>query len=118
MISAVNRNSIAAGLIAMMLSLPGSAEPGVPSGGDCTLARDPLRCQALQKARSACKEKRGSGRQKCIQEKLSDPDCSKDKARCEARQLAQEACNGKTGKAKQSCLKDLRLAGGSGTAVK
>jgi len=108
----MNRTSIAAGLMAMMLSLPVSAEPGVPPGGDCALARDPLRCEALQKARSACKEKRGSGRQKCVQEKLSAPDCSKDKARCEARQVAQEACKGKTGKAKQSCLKDMHLAGG------
>jgi hypothetical protein len=112
--------SIAAGIMVMLLALPGSAEPGVPAGGDCALARDPLRCQALQKARSACKEKRGSGRQKCVQEKLSAPDCSKDKdrSRCEARQLAQEACKGKTGAAKQSCLKDINLASGRGIKVK
>ena len=98
----------------MMLSLTGNAEPDIPPGGDCALARDPLRCQALQKARGACKEKRGGGRQKCIQEKLPAPDCAKDpgRSRCEARQLAQEVCKGKTGKARQSCLKDMRLAGG------
>ena len=112
--------SIAAGLLALLLSLPGRAEPGVPAGGDCALARDPLRCQALQKARGACKEKRGNGRQKCIQEKLSSPDCFKDKdrSRCEARQVAQEACKGKTGKTRQSCLKDVGLAGGGGIKVK
>jgi len=104
----------------MLLSLPGGAEPGIPSGGDCALARDPLRCQALQKARSACKDKRGSARQKCIQEQLPAPDCSKDKekSRCEARQLAQEACKGKIGKARQSCLKDMSLAGGGRVQIK
>lgn len=112
--------SLAAGIMAMLLSLPGSAEPGVPPGGDCTLARDPLRCQALQQARSACKEKRGSGRQKCIEEKLSAPDCAKDKdrSRCDARQLAQEACKGKSGKARQSCLKDMTLAGSTAAPKK
>lgn len=108
----MNRYTIAAGIMAMMLSLPASAEPGVPPGGDCALARDPLRCQALQKARNACKEKRGSAKQKCIQEKLPAPDCARDndRSRCEARQVAREACKSKTGKAKQSCLRDLSLA--------
>jgi len=110
--------SITAGLLAVMLSLPAGAEPGVPPGGDCALARDPLRCQALQTARAACKENRGGARQKCIQEQLMTADCAKDRSRCEARQLGREACTGKTGKAKQSCLKDLRLAGGGGVQVK
>ena len=114
----MTRYTIAAGMMAMLLSLPGGAEPGIPSGGDCALARDPLRCQALQQARGACKEKRGSARQKCIQEALAAPDCAKDKARCEARRLAEEACKGKIGKAKQSCLKDMRLSGGGQVHVK
>jgi len=106
--------------MAILLSSPVGAEPGVPPGGDCALARDPLRCQALQKARSACKEKRGSARQKCIQEKLSSPDCfsDKDRNRCEARQVAQEACKGKSGKARQSCLKDMALAGSTAAPKK
>lgn len=104
----------------MMQALPASAEPDIPPGGDCALARDPLRCQALQQARSACKEQRGSAKQKCIEQKLPAPDCSKvkEKTRCEARQLAQEACKGKAGKARQSCLRDMRLAGGGRVEVK
>lgn len=96
----------------MLLSLPASAEPAAGPGGDCALARDPLRCQAYQKARSACKEKRGASKQKCIQERLPAPDCARDseRSRCEARQIAREACQGKTGKAKQSCLRDLSLS--------
>jgi len=115
----MNRNTIAAGLMALMLSLTARAEPVIPAGGDCGLARDPLRCQALQKARGACKEKRGSARQKCVQEKLPAPDCTRDKdrIRCEARHVAQEACKGKTGKEKRSCLRDLELAGGARVPV-
>lgn len=116
----MKRLLMATGLMALMLTLPAGAEPAVPPGGDCALARDPLRCQALQKAHSACKEKRGRAKQTCIHEKLPAPDCSRDKdrSRCEAQQLAQEACKGKLGKAKQSCLKDLRLAGGGRVRVK
>ncbi|MCX7172999.1 MAG: hypothetical protein NT159_03510 [Proteobacteria bacterium] len=108
----MNRSLIAAGLMTMMFSLPGIAEIGSGPKGECDSARDPLRCMALQKARSACKEKRGIGKQKCIQEKLPAPDCTRDKdqSRCEARQVAREACRGKTGKAKQSCLRDMSLA--------
>lgn len=108
----MNRYSIAAGFMTMMFSLPGNAEIGTSVAGDCALARDPLRCQALQQARNACKEKRGTGKQKCIQEKLPAPDCTRDQdpSRCEARQIAQAACKGKTGKARQSCLRDLSLA--------
>ena len=112
--------SMAVGLVAMMLSLPAGAEPDVPPGGDCALARDPLRCMALQKARGACKEKRGAAKQKCIQERLPAPDCTRDKdrGRCEAQLLAQETCKGKVGKARQSCLRDLRLAEGGRVAAK
>ena len=111
----MKRYLIAAGLMAMMFAVPGRAEIAASPAGDCALARDPLRCQALQKARTACKEKRGSGKQKCIQEKLPAPDCTRDKdpGRCETQQLAQEACKGKTGKARQACQRDLRLAGGT-----
>jgi hypothetical protein len=96
----------------LLLSLPAGAEPSAGPGGDCNLARDPLRCQAFQNARNACKDKRGAGKQKCIQEKLPAPDCARDHdpARCAARQVAHETCKGKTGKTRQSCLRDLDLA--------
>lgn len=111
----MNRYSIAAGIVALLLAQPGNAEISSGAGGDCALARDPLRCMALQKARSACKEKRGSVRQKCVQEQLPAPDCTreKDRNRCEARQLAREACKGKSGKARQSCQRDLSTAAGA-----
>lgn len=115
----MKRYMIAVGLF-VMISLPAGAAIATGVAGNCSLARDPLRCQAMEKARGACKEKRGSAKQKCIQEKLPLADCSRDTdpGRCEARQLAREACKGKSGRAKQVCLEDMRLATGAPIRVR
>lgn len=117
----MTRTSIVMAIAGLLFAVPAPAQTGASgTAGDCALARDPLRCMALQKARVHCKDKRGSARQKCIQEKLPAPDCNRDPApsRCEARQLIQAACRGKTGKARQSCERDLRLATGAKAPAK
>ncbi len=80
---------------------------------DCSIARDPARCEAHQAALSACAEQRGKKKMACINEQLPPVDCtqSNNPARCTAIQRAKETCRGQSGKTLKACLK-------AGTEVK
>lgn len=75
---------------------------------DCSIARDPRRCAALQAAREACSSLQGQARTACIHEAMPPPDCSHapNTIQCEAHQAALQACKDKRGKARRQCLRD------------
>lgn len=114
----MNRTSLLmAGLTAGLLSLSAAAQPGPDAGGpgprqaapvDCSKARNPAQCEARQKARQACKDRKGAEFRQCIQDNMPPPDCSKARnpQRCEARQKAREACKGKVGREHRRCMRD------------
>jgi len=79
---------------------------------DCAKSRNPERCEARQKARAACNDKRGAERRRCVKEQMPAPDCSKaaNPSRCTAMQAAQEACKDKPGPARRQCLHDAATA--------
>jgi hypothetical protein len=123
-----------AGLVAGFLSLGAMAQPGPgggPGGGpgcgqgggpgcgqgsssagpgaaDCSKARNPQHCESRQKAREACKGKKGTEYRQCVKDSMPPPDCSKAKnpQRCEAQQAAREACKGKFGREHRQCMRD------------
>ncbi len=116
---------LAAGLSAIALSFAANAQPAAgtqggmggmtgmgsaakPAAADCTKARDPQRCEALQKAKEACKDKAGSDKRKCMTEAMPPMDCSKARnpARCEAHQKAKEACKDKAGRDHRQCIRE------------
>lgn len=113
------------GLSALALSLAANAQPGPgmqggmggmtgmgpaakPASGECVKARDPQRCEALQKAKDMCKDKAGADKRKCMTEAMPPMDCSKARnpARCEAHQKAKEACKDKAGRDHRQCIRD------------
>ena len=73
---------------------------------DCSKSRNPERCEVRQQARTACQEKRGAERKRCVQEHMPAPDCAKSAspARCKALQTAREACKDKIGVAHRQCM--------------
>lgn len=114
-------------LSAALLSLPVAAQPGPGMGGmvgtngmaapdqggrgasrDCGKARDPERCEALQKAKEICKDKVAAEKKQCMQSTMPPMDCSKARnpQRCEDHQKAKEACKDKTGREHRQCMKD------------
>lgn len=118
-----------AGLAAGLLSLGAMAQPGPgggpgsgPGGGpgaggpaarpaaDCSKARNPQHCESRQKAREACKDKKGAEHRQCVKDSMPPPDCSKAKnpQRCEAQQAAREACKGKFGREHRQCMRDQK----------
>lgn len=99
---------LAGGLLAAFLATAAQAQMTGPQAVDCAKARNPERCEARQKARSLCQDKRGPERRQCIKGNMPPPDCAKasNPARCAAMQAAQEACRGKVGPAHRQCLRD------------
>ena len=115
---------LATGLGICLLALPCGAQPG--SGGislrsnlavaNCSQARDPARCLAMQEARAACQRQRGAAKRQCLRGKLPAPDCHQapDPQRCQARLQAQAACRAKTGKLLRQCLREHSASGTAG----
>ena len=110
---------------ALLFSLPSFAQPGPGGGGpgmtgggpgggarqlDCSKARNPEHCAAMQKAREICKDKAaGPERRQCMQDNAPKPDCSKARnpQRCEAMLKAHEACKDKAvGPERRQCMRE------------
>ena len=92
----------------LAMALAGAAQGAAAQGAsvDCSVARDPERCQAHQEALAACADQRGRAKMACINERLPPVDCAKtaNPARCEARERAKQVCQGKSGKELKACL--------------
>ena len=73
---------------------------------DCSKSRNPERCEARQKARAACQDKRGAERRRCVQDQMPPPDCARspNPPHCKALQTAREACKDKIGVAHRQCM--------------
>lgn len=119
---------LAAGLAAGIFSLGAAAQPapgggpggggpggGAPAGGprqpaqaDCSKARNPAACEARQKAREACKDRKWAEFRQCVQDNMPPPDCGKARnpQRCETMNKAREACKGKYGREHRQCMRD------------
>ncbi len=85
------------------------AAPSVPQAVDCTKSKSPERCEAREKARQICRDKRGPERRQCVRENVKPIDCAKtaNPARCAVQQAAHEACKSKpAGVARRQCLRD------------
>jgi len=100
--------SILYAIAAALFASTALAQPAMPQPTDCAKARNPERCEARQKARAACPDKRGADRRQCVKEHMPPPDCSKapNPARCAAMQAAQEACRGKSGADYRQCVRN------------
>ena len=89
-----------------------AAASGLACGkeADCSVARDPRRCESLQAAREACSGLQGQARSACINEAIPPPDCSHapNTIQCQVRQAAEQACKDKHGKAHRQCLRDFK----------
>lgn len=96
------------GIAAVMLTATALAQPAAPQPVDCAKARNPERCEARQKARTACQDKRGAERRQCVKDNMPPPDCGKARspARCAALQTAQQTCKSQVGPAHRQCLRD------------
>jgi hypothetical protein len=72
---------------------------------DCSVARDPRRCAAKEKAKEACGELQGAARSACISAAMPSPDCSMapDVAGCESKTRKGKYCGSKRGNALQKC---------------
>lgn len=92
----------------MQGGMTGMAPAVRPAAGDCAKARDPQRCEALQKAKETCKDRVGPDKRKCMTEAMPPMDCSKARnpARCEAHQKAKEACKDKAGRDHRQCIRE------------
>lgn len=79
-----------------------------PAAAPCAKARDPQRCEALQKAKEICKDKAAAEKRKCMSDAMPPMDCSKARSpeRCEAMQKAKEACKDKAGPEHRQCMRD------------
>lgn len=85
---------------------PAAQAPAVT--GRCAKTRDPQRCEALHKAKEACKDKPAAEKRKCVTEAMPPMDCSKARSptRCEAAQKARAACKDKPGREHRQCIRD------------
>jgi hypothetical protein len=112
-----------AGLAAGLLAFSAHAQPG-PGGGmggmgpgmgggprpaaaaDCSKAKNPAQCESRQKAREACKDRKGTDHRACMEDNMPGPDCGKARnpQRCAAQQGAREACKGKYGPERRQCM--------------
>ena len=105
-------------LCATLLLAPAAAQqgpegPGMMSGGppgqrDCSKARNPEHCAAMQKAREECKDKAAPEHRQCMQANTPKPDCSKARnpQRCEAMLKAREACKDKAVSERRQCMRE------------
>lgn len=94
----------------------GGPGPGPRASGECVKARDPERCEALQKAKEICKDKSAAEKKQCMQDAMPPMDCSKARnpQRCEDHQKAKEICKGKTGRDHRQCMKENTPKRGKG----
>lgn len=109
-------NVLLSGLAAALFSAGGVAQanPGnsmeiaAPGNPACVRARDPVRCEALQKAKEYCKDKPTAETYKCMVESMPPMDCSKARnpERCTALQRARAACKDKTGHEYRQCVRE------------
>ena len=100
------------GLVAALFSLSAAAQ-----ADNCGKARDPQRCEALQKAKETCKDKAGPEKRKCMVDAMPPMDCSKARnpQRCEDHQKAKDACKDKSGTEHRQCLREqMPKRGGKG----
>ena len=81
-----------------------------PAVADCSKAKNPAQCESRQKAREACKDKKGMNHRACMEDNMPGPDCAKARnpQRCEERQKAREACKGKYGPERRQCMRDQK----------
>ena len=106
------------GLAVALFSLGAAAQ-----ADNCGKARDPQRCEALQKAKETCKDKTAVEKRNCMTDAMPPMDCSKARSpeRCEAMQKAKEACKDKAGPERRQCMRDSmpkRNGKGGGQAPK
>ena len=104
------------GLAAALFSLGVAAR-----AADCGKARDPQRCEALQKAKESCKDKSGVDKRNCMMDAMPPMDCSKARnpERCDSMQKAKEACKDKPGAERRQCMRDsMPKRGGKPAAPK
>ena len=75
---------------------------------DCSLARDPRRCEAMKVAREACGDLQGPAKSACVREAMPPPDCARapNTVQCQSKQTAAQACKGKHGKSHRKCLRE------------
>ncbi|MGE5469127.1 MAG: hypothetical protein ACM3Y9_17025 [Ignavibacteria bacterium] len=94
------------GIAAALFSGASFAQVGM--AGDCTKARDPARCEALQKAKETCKDKAPADKSKCMMESMPPMDCSKARnpERCEAMEKAKVECKDRNGPEYRQCLRE------------
>lgn len=91
-------------LVAALFSLGAAAQTA-----NCAKARDPQRCEALQKAKEICKDKTAAAdKRKCMVEAMPPMDCAKahNPQRCEAMQKAKEVCKDKPAAEHRQCLRE------------
>ncbi len=104
------------GLAAALFSLSSFAQ----ATADCSKARDPARCEALQKAKEACKDKSAADKRKCMVESMPPMDCSKARnpQRCEAMEKARAECKDKNGTEFRQCMREHAPKRGAKAAPK
>ncbi len=104
------------GLAAALFSLSSFAQ----ATADCSKARDPARCEALQKAKEACKDKSPADKRKCMIESMPPMDCSKARnpQRCEAMEKARAECKDKNGTEFRQCMREHAPKRGAKAAPK
>jgi hypothetical protein len=102
-----NMQFLLGGLAAALFSTGAMAQAS-SIGGDCSKARDPARCEALQKAKESCKDKAAADKRKCMMEAMPPMDCSKARNpdRCAAMEKAKAACKDKSGSDYRQCLRE------------
>jgi hypothetical protein len=107
---------LAAGLAAALFSLSSFAQ----ATADCSKARDPARCEALQKAKETCKDKAPADKRKCMVESMPPMDCSKARnpQRCEAMEKARAECKDKNGTEFRQCMREHAPKRGAKAAPK
>ena len=104
-----NLHLLVGGLAAALFSVSGFAQAGSAGvTGDCSKARDPARCEALQKAKETCKDKSAADKRKCMMEAMPPMDCSKARnpERCAAMEKAKVTCKDKSGTEYRQCLRE------------
>jgi hypothetical protein len=116
---------ILVGALAAAATFAANAQPAPGKGGmtaptkaapatNCAKARDPQRCEALQRAKEICKDKNAVDKRKCMSDAMPPMDCSKSRspARCEAHQKAKVACKDKSGSEHRQCMREQTRASG------
>ena len=92
-------------VFAVVAMLPVMAFAKAP---DCSVARDPRRCEAMQAAHVACAGLPADAHAACVRDALPPPDCTHapNTSQCEQRQAAEATCRDERGKARTRCIKD------------